>query len=126
MKVRTVVVWFRKPVDMLGGAGGPNFPRKTKLEFEVQVSGGPAADAAERLLRSAPHPEDRAEGPAAEMMADVVSAISQLQARMQEAPTPGARLLPGWVEFTTAAGEILLVPQEQIAWIELGAETERA
>lgn len=121
MKVRPVVVWFREPVRMRQG------PARTSLVFQVEVSGGPDTKAAaEALLQSAQHPEDKIEGEVGEIMQGMVSAIAQLQTRMRETPTPGARLLPGWVEFTTAVGEILLVPQEQIAWIELGAETERA
>ncbi len=122
MKIRAVVVWFREPVRMRSGA----FP-KTSLSFEVQVGGGAdTAAAAEQLLRSAQHPENAPEGEAGQIMQGMVSAIAQLQATMKGAPTPGVRLLAGWVEFLTAAGELLLVPQEQVAWIELGAETERA
>ncbi len=122
MKIRAVVVWFREPVKMQRGAAP-----KTSLTFEVQVGGGPdTTAAAERLLQSTQHPENAPEGEAGQIMQGMVSAIAQLQATMEGLPTPGARLLSGWVEFSTAAGELLLVPQEQVAWIELGAETERA
>ncbi len=121
MKVRSVTVWFTEPVHV------SKHKRTTKLDLDVLVSGGAETTAAaEALLQSTQHPENKVEGEAGQIMQGMVSAIAQLQATMKGAPTPGVRLLSGWVECTTPAGAILLVPQDRIAWIELGAETERA
>lgn len=122
MKIRPVIVWFVEPVRMGGGKR-----TRTSLIFEVPVADAAAPKAeVDRLLGSLPHPEDTPDSLTGAVMAEIIKAVTHLRPLLQETSTPGLRWLNGCAEFTTWRGELLLVPTERIAWIELGAESERS
>jgi hypothetical protein len=131
MKVRAVVVWLLDSVFVGVGPGprravGPKF--KNRLDFDAVISD--TKSAADQLLKSVgEHPENlerlagSVHGELREMGAALGSMLAQAQSVMPQ-PTPGTRWHNECVEFTTAKGELLLIPRERIAWIELGPERE--
>lgn len=123
MKVRAVVVWLVEPiyVDLSAQAKAP---RRNKIEFNAVIEDARAM--ADQVIRDlGRHPENIGSGSetASELGAAMGNIIAQVRAATPQ-PTPGTRWHNGCVEFTTDKGQLLVIPCDRIAWIELGPEWE--